>query len=100
MAHEFVTIPSNAVKVRVAFDKIHGFWNTGRKVGEETVTIDWRNRSSFSHPFLFIKGNELVESLSKTSSLKTQKIDTLKKLKGFYWSNFRKIEYLVEVRPN
>lgn len=101
LAIETVAIPSNAVKVRVAFDKRYGFpLGTGRKVGEETVTIDWGSRSSFSHPFLVIKGNDLSESASKTPSLKTQKIDTFKKFKGVYWSNFRKIEYLVEVRPN
>lgn len=103
IAVDSVAIPSEAVKVRVAFDKISGFpiIRPGRKIGEETMIIDWGSKNSFSHPFLVIKGNKLSENIFQGSSLKTQKIDTLKKLKGFfYWSNFRKIEYLVEVRPN
>jgi len=101
IAIDSVVIPSNAVRVRVAFEKRSGFIvGTNRKVGEETITIDWENKSSFSHPFLEIKGDKLSESILSTGGGKTKKISIFKKLKSFSWSNFKKIEYLVDVRPN
>lgn len=89
-----VSIPSNAIKVRVTFEIRRSMmpFREGPKVREETITIDWESRGYFSHPFLAISGARLFE--------KNEYQTGSRQMKRYEYSNFKKIEYSVEVRPN
>jgi hypothetical protein len=91
---ENVTIPSNAIKVRVIFEmrqSVMPWTNSNKARSVEMITIDWEHRAYFSHPFLAISGSRLFEK---------NEYGGMRGNKPYDYSNFKKIEYLVEDRPN